>query len=49
VDQGQFSDPNFISGAHQRENVQFDDKYLYHILVDDRTKILPCDKTLSFA
>jgi hypothetical protein len=22
VDQGQFSDPNFISGTHQRENVQ---------------------------
>jgi hypothetical protein len=22
VDQGQFSDPDFISGTHQRENVQ---------------------------
>ena len=26
VDQGQFSDPDFISGTHQRENVQFVDK-----------------------
>jgi hypothetical protein len=23
VDQGQFSDPDFINGTHQRENVQF--------------------------
>jgi uncharacterized membrane protein YkvI len=27
VDQGQFSDPDFISGTHQREIVQFADKY----------------------
>jgi hypothetical protein len=26
VDQGQFSDPVYISGTHQRENVQFADK-----------------------
>jgi len=26
VDQGQFSDPDFISGTHQRVNVQFADK-----------------------
>jgi hypothetical protein len=25
VDQGQYSDPDFISGTHQRKNVQFDD------------------------
>ena len=25
VDQGRFSDPDFISGTHQRENVQFTD------------------------
>jgi hypothetical protein len=31
VDQGQFSDPDFISGTHQRENVQFDDKL--HLLL----------------
>jgi len=29
VEQGQFSDPDFISGTHHRENVQFADKYLY--------------------
>ena len=28
VDQGQFSDPDFISGTHQRENVQFADKQI---------------------
>ena len=27
VDQGQFSEPDFISGTHQWENVQFADKY----------------------
>jgi hypothetical protein len=27
VDQCQFSDPDFISGTHQRKNVQFADKY----------------------
>ena len=26
VDQGEFSDPDFISGTNQRENVQFADK-----------------------
>ena len=30
VDQGQFSDPDFISGTHQRENVQFADKHVYY-------------------
>jgi hypothetical protein len=29
LDQGQFSDPDFISGTHQRENVKFADKSLY--------------------
>ena len=29
VDQGQFSDPDFISGRHQRENVKFADNILY--------------------
>ena len=29
VDQGQFSDSDFISGTHQRENVQIADKYFY--------------------
>jgi hypothetical protein len=29
VDQGQFSDLDFISGTHQRENVQFADKQAY--------------------
>jgi hypothetical protein len=27
VDQGQFSDQDLISGTHQRENVQFADKF----------------------
>ena len=27
VDQGQLSDPDFIGSTHQRENVQFADKY----------------------
>jgi hypothetical protein len=26
MDQGQFSDPGFISGTHQKEDVQFADK-----------------------
>ena len=30
VDQGQFIDPDFISGTHQRENVQFADKSIYN-------------------
>ena len=29
VDQCQFSDPDFISGTHQRENVQFANKEKY--------------------
>jgi len=29
VDQGQFSDPDFISGTHQREHVQFADNIDY--------------------
>jgi hypothetical protein len=29
VNQGRFSDPDFISGTHQRENVQFADKWIY--------------------
>ena len=28
VDQGQLSDPDFIGSTHQRENVQFADKYI---------------------
>jgi hypothetical protein len=31
VDQGQFSDPDFTSGTHQRENVQFTDKLGYYL------------------
>jgi hypothetical protein len=27
MDQGQLSDPDFIGSTHQRENVQFADKY----------------------
>ena len=27
VDQGQFSDPDFIGGTHQMENVQFANKF----------------------
>jgi hypothetical protein len=30
LDQGQFSDPDFINGTHQRENVQFADKKYIH-------------------
>ena len=30
VDQGQLSDPDFISCTHQKENVQFAKKYCYH-------------------
>jgi hypothetical protein len=29
VNQDQFSDPDFISGKHQRENVQFANKQYY--------------------
>jgi hypothetical protein len=29
VDQGQFSDPNFISSTHQMENVEFVDKHIF--------------------
>jgi hypothetical protein len=31
-DQGQYSDPDFFSSTHQRENVQFADKFKYHVL-----------------
>ena len=30
VDQGQLSDPDFISCTHQKENVQFAKNYCYH-------------------
>ena len=33
VDQGQFSDPDFISGTHQREKVQFADKSMFSWLL----------------
>jgi hypothetical protein len=29
VNQGQFSDPDFMSATHQRENVQFADNMVY--------------------
>jgi hypothetical protein len=29
ADQGQFSEPDFISGTHQKENVQFADIFQY--------------------
>jgi hypothetical protein len=33
VDQGQFSDPDFISGTHQMEkNVKCDEKFKYSVL-----------------
>ena len=32
VDQGQFSDPDFISGTHQRENVKFVNKAFYWLI-----------------
>jgi len=36
VDQSQFSDPDFISGTHQRENVQFANKSgLLYLLMQD--------------
>ena len=35
VDQDQFSDPDFISGTHQKENVQFADK------LKKNTKLFP--------
>ena len=31
VDQGQFSDPDLISGTHQRKNVQFADNKIFCI------------------
>ena len=49
VDQNQFSDPDFISGTHQRENVQFDDKLhllLYTVLY--LNVLLECDPTGKF-
>ena len=33
VDQGQFSDPEFISGTHQREKVQFANKSMFSWLL----------------
>jgi hypothetical protein len=33
VDQGQFSDPDFISGTHKKKNVHFADKLIYLISV----------------
>ena len=35
VDQGQFSDPDFISGTHQRENVQFANNLTYDVEIFD--------------
>ena len=32
VEQGQSSDPDFISGTHQRENVQIANKYIYRLM-----------------
>ena len=34
IDQGRFSDPDFISGTHQRENVKFDDNSKYFLYLD---------------
>ena len=34
MDQGRFSDPDFISGTHQRENVKFDDNSKYFLYLD---------------
>jgi hypothetical protein len=31
VDQGQFSDPDFISGTHQMENVQFANRWILFV------------------
>jgi len=31
VDQGEFSDPDFISGTHQRENAQFANEIRYRV------------------
>ena len=43
VDQGQFSDPDFISSTHQRENVQLAvDTRLLGILVREPVYILMC-------
>lgn len=33
VDQGRFSDPDSVSGTHQRENVKFDDNLRYHSFI----------------
>ena len=37
VDQGPFSDPDFISGTHQSENVQFADKLSYQVRIYGKT------------
>jgi hypothetical protein len=37
VDQSQFSDPDFISGTYQRENVQFANKYIISICKSPQT------------
>jgi hypothetical protein len=34
MDQGRFSDPDFISGTHQRKNVKFDDNSKYFLYLD---------------
>jgi hypothetical protein len=39
VDQGQVSDPDFISGTHQRENVQFADEYRITTVLKVKTNI----------
>ena len=31
VDQGEFSDPDFITGTHHRENAQFDNEIRYRV------------------
>ena len=36
VDQGQFSDLDFISDTHQRKNVQFADKVKYYICLEKK-------------
>ena len=40
VDQGQFSDPDFINSTHQRENVQFADKYKITASMTVKTDII---------
>jgi hypothetical protein len=40
VDQGHFSDSDFISGTHQRENVQFADNYRITAVLKVETDII---------